>query len=565
MARGSQSQQRRRSARRAARREELGLKNAPDPTTVAPTVTGTTTGEVLAADVGVWTGNPAEIRVGTWRSDDRVGQDALAAIAALAEAPPSTMPCADCGHQFAMHDGACNVQGCSCDAFAEEAAETEEAAAEQNALTTRVALVFTSVDGQMLPTTDLDEFRAYIAEHPESVSFATVADLPVAPTELPARTPGPVLADPPSTGGGMKKWQAILAPEGSPTDDGRIFAPGSMTWRELPITLMAMIETQDGHTGAQVSGRIDRIWRDESGMLMGEGVFDVGEFGQEIARMVADGTLRGVSVDIAVSEMDVLPRSEILDENGAWRDGVTRDTVEQASSDPLDIFVGDPGDVLFVVWEGVIGAATVCPFPAFGEATIALAASLVAGAGTPPHVWTVTSQAGWRVTSGPDSLTAAAADDDGPDFVAEIERQIAEDSLTAAAAGLAPVAPPSSWFANPELTELTPLVVTDDGHVYGHAAAWDVCHIGLPGVCVTAPTARRSRAAGSRSTPATRTGTCRASRPPPTTTTPAPPSPTSSPVRTSSGSGLRVRSAPASTPRRCGRSAGRCCPATGAT
>jgi hypothetical protein len=83
---------------------------------------------------------------------------------------------------------------------------------------------------------------------------------------------------------------------------------------------------------------------------MAEGVFDIGEFGQEIARMVADGTLRGVSVDIAVSAMDVMPRDEILDENGAWRDGVTRDSVEEGGG-AVDLFLG-PEDVLFVVWEG---------------------------------------------------------------------------------------------------------------------------------------------------------------------------------------------------------------------
>jgi hypothetical protein len=62
--------------------------------------------------------------------------------------------------------------------------------------------------------------------------------------------------------------------------------------------------------------------------------------------------------------------------------------------------------------------------------------------------------------------------------------------LTAAALGFAPVCPPLEWFRDPKLTEPTPLTVTDDGHVYGHVAQWNVCHIGNPagpGVCVTAP------------------------------------------------------------------------------
>lgn len=63
----------------------------------------------------------------------------------------------------------------------------------------------------------------------------------------------------------------------------------------------------------------------------------------------------------------------------------------------------------------------------------------------------------------------------------------AMDSLTAAAAGLAPIHPPALWFDNPELAGPTPLTVTRDGRVYGHAALWDSCHVGFPGRCVSPP------------------------------------------------------------------------------
>ena len=46
---------------------------------------------------------------------------------------------------------------------------------------------------------------------------------------------------------------------------------------------------------------------------------------------------------------------------------------------------------------------------------------------------------------------------------------------------------PADWFKNPELTEPTHLTVTDDGRVFGHLAEWTTCHIGYPGVCVSAP------------------------------------------------------------------------------
>lgn len=53
----------------------------------------------------------------------------------------------------------------------------------------------------------------------------------------------------------------------------------------------------------------------------------------------------------------------------------------------------------------------------------------------------------------------------------------------------APVTPPTEWFDNPGLDHPTPLTVTADGRVYGHIAAWDIRHIGLPGN-ITPPKSR---------------------------------------------------------------------------
>lgn len=47
-------------------------------------------------------------------------------------------------------------------------------------------------------------------------------------------------------------------------------------------------------------------------------------------------------------------------------------------------------------------------------------------------------------------------------------------------AGGFPVKPPREWFDDPKLEEPTPLTVTSDGRVYGHIAAWNTNHIGLP-------------------------------------------------------------------------------------
>ena len=57
-------------------------------------------------------------------------------------------------------------------------------------------------------------------------------------------------------------WHSVLAVEGEETEDGRLLEAGSIRWRDLPLTLMAMLETTGwGHMGAKVAGRIDSISR----------------------------------------------------------------------------------------------------------------------------------------------------------------------------------------------------------------------------------------------------------------------------------------------------------------
>ncbi len=51
-----------------------------------------------------------------------------------------------------------------------------------------------------------------------------------------------------------------------------------------------------------------------------------------------------------------------------------------------------------------------------------------------------------------------------------------------------PIAPPAAWFMDPQLDARTPLVVTEEGQVYGHLAAWNECHRDVTNrECVLAP------------------------------------------------------------------------------
>jgi hypothetical protein len=58
---------------------------------------------------------------------------------------------------------------------------------------------------------------------------------------------------------------------------------------------------------------------------------------------------------------------------------------------------------------------------------------------------------------------------------------IRHPDIMALTAGAYPVNPPSNWFSNPMLANLTPLTIDDNGRVFGHIAAWHTSHIGMAG------------------------------------------------------------------------------------
>ena len=71
------------------------------------------------------------------------------------------------------------------------------------------------------------------------------------------------------------------------------------------------------------------------------------------------------------------------------------------------------------------------------------------------------------------------------------EVQVARGGVTfdliSTQAATSPVRPPAAWFCDPELSGPTPLTVNEDGRVYGHLAAWNVCHTGIGNRCIQAP------------------------------------------------------------------------------
>jgi 2'-5' RNA ligase len=372
--------------------------------------------------------------------------------------------------------------------------------------------------------------------------------------------------------GEVAPWEGPLVVEGIVTGDGREFAPGALTWADLPVPLRW--NKEDSHGGEPRStavnvGRIDRIWRDGQ-RIMGAGVLDLGsDDGREVYRKIQGQFLRGVSIDAdSISDADV---------EFVFPDDVNAGTGDNDDEpDMFEMLFAQPEKVIF--HGGRIRAATLVDIPAFAEAYIALLdeqGAVVAG-GTPVTEQelaqlqvqemgavgthdTATSDGDWDGPANEKRLEApltvakaraayawydgsAVEDGELPKTAAKfIHHEINADgtvgpaNLTACSAAIAALhgarggtsipeadrrgvyehvaahlrdagrepepfralhavtasgevwRPPAEWFADPKLSLPTPITVTDEGRVYGHAAQWGSCHIGQEGVCVQPP------------------------------------------------------------------------------
>lgn len=225
----------------------------------------------------------------------------------------------------------------------------------------------------------------------------------------------------------------LLIPEGAESGDGRFIAKNALTTRDLPLPLLWQVQTADGHGGSVIVGRIDTVERTEEGLGLARGQFDVGEWGREAERLVRGGFLRGVSADLDNFQASAVDFDELSNEDDPEEEeeGVTK--------------IGNPK--LRIDSARVI-AATLVAKPAFQECTIELVS---------------------------DDLTADDQVED-PAILASAETAI--DPMTELST--TPANPPAEWFNAPKVDGPTPIQVTPEGRVFGHIAAWDQDHIGLP-------------------------------------------------------------------------------------
>lgn len=228
-----------------------------------------------------------------------------------------------------------------------------------------------------------------------------------------------------------RRWSAVLARLGTPTGDGRILAPGGITSRDLPLPLMWQGQTQDGHGGASVIGRIETIRFGDDMVTATGSLLDSAEWSGAMEQMEAG--VVGPSVDL--------------------------DDIEYQMDDQENI----------VITQGRIAGATLVPIPAFEGVSITLEPLPVQENYNAPAEYFE-----------PGMMSKGCSQDDRL-------RDLAAFAADVTAARTATVVrPPADWFAAPDVDRLTPLTVTDTGRVFGHIAGWNTCHVGLPG-CVTPP------------------------------------------------------------------------------
>lgn len=274
---------------------------------------------------------------------------------------------------------------------------------------------------------------------PEALTAAAALDLELGPdfkTQY-----GPVYATPgnSSDATGAAFRIPLVLPIGLETGDGRIVDPeAQIDLRNLPLPLLWQIKTGSGHDGSVVVGRIDSMEVTNTGVRNAVGVFDTGVFGAEAQRLVQNGFLYGVSADMDKFSAQEIP---VFAEDGP--DDEDNDEAPVIESRQI------------VINKTRIMAVTIVAKPAFQECQIFIDNGVAVPEEDTPMI--------------PDGL-----------YVEDVDPSEAAAIVAAGyVAENIPVAPPRSWFENPDLLRPTPIQVSDEGHVFGHIAAWDTDHVGM--------------------------------------------------------------------------------------
>lgn len=280
------------------------------------------------------------------------------------------------------------------------------------------------------------------------------------------------------------RWRGLLAPIGVPTGDGRRFKEGGVTHRALPLGLKWQRGDEPGHDESVIVGSVTQVmfgtvaeavaaeWiTPEAAKASGLpddtlGAWGTGEMFDDVdaaamprlAEDVAEAALlttRGVigpSVDAGAADaIMVEPGSDEPISEERW-DELWTEAWENGTEPQVE--------VLFTEYE--IAAATLVTVPAFAQCL--------------PFV-----------------LDAAAEEEGGEPAEEAAETTAASTQRAVALVAAAGVYGELEAFADPVLSGVTPITITDPDpsglrRVYGHVAAFGVCHVGIRDACTTAPT-----------------------------------------------------------------------------
>lgn len=249
-------------------------------------------------------------------------------------------------------------------------------------------------------------------------------------------------------------WEGVLGTIGSPTSDGRYLIPDRIENRELPVPFSVQPALAEGHEGALVAGRIEKIeyvpfadfdhkdvfyseeqiatMPDHAVVVFASGTVDASPAGQEAKRQIDNGA------DVSIDGLRI---------DGSIWDAETFAEVDTSGLKMDDIFAGLHQGAYLQGLSGKIAGATVVSIGAFEEAHVSVI---------------VTASASLRI----------------------VPQESAAVRFASLVASAGPLKPPREWFEDPKLTELTALRITKEGRVYGHLCDWNGCHTGFTGVCV---------------------------------------------------------------------------------
>ena len=266
----------------------------------------------------------------------------------------------------------------------------------------------------------------------------------------------------------MRRWKGILGMRNTWTGDNRRI--DSLTHRDLPLTLRVQRVDNGGHSNAVPCGSIDTVWF-EGDELWGSGPFSDNEDGAYAASVVADQSLRGVSMDPgSVTAVDVILAA----------DGTEIDPEEwyryEAGQEPWE----GPFTWATIYSEYELAAATIVATPAFAQASIEIdmegdgdAEDRTTAAVTRIEHSTVLGVQRPAVKSRPATAAVVLSDD---------RRRLVSSSA---------YRPPVEAFARREFDQYQRFSVDPDtGFISGHVYPWNGRHRGFKSTFVRPPQSR---------------------------------------------------------------------------